>query len=216
MKYIIIGLGTFGTSLGTTLFEQGHEVIGIDAKETIVEEFKDKMTSTVCLNSIVESALVSQPIKEVDAVVVAIGEDWAASIQTVALLKKHGVKRIIGRSLSELHEVVLGGLGVTEIINPEHTAARVIAGHMIDKNVVHSMNLKPDISINEIEIPNLFAGQMVKDIDLKNRFSLDILAIKQGDKVTTDIKDNYNFVKGDHIVVCGSRKQIGKMLDLIK
>ncbi len=230
MKYIIIGLGNFGVSLGTTLFEQGHEVIGIDRREMIVEEFKNVLTSTVCLDSVVEVALKSQPINDVDAVIVAIGEDWAASIQTVALLKKLGVKRIIGRSLSELHEVVLGGLGVTEIINPELTAARVIADHIISKNVVYTFDLTNDVSVNEIEIPSLFVGQTIKDLDLKTRFSLKIFAIKHAEmevgvlakyrqtnwKIITDFDENYQFSSGDHIVICGEKKQISRMLDLIK
>ncbi len=231
MKFIVIGLGNFGISLSTTLYELGHEVIGIDSRDELVQEYKDRLTGTVCLNSTIETALASQPICEVDAVIVAIGEDWAASIQTAALLKKRGVKRIIGRSLADLHEVVLGGLGITEIINPELTAAKVIANHIISKKVIHTLNLTDDISINEIEIPKIFVDQTVKDIDLKMRYDLTLMAVKHGEeqksilpgvpaktvwKVICDVPDDYRFAAGDHIVVSGDKTQMGKMLDLIK
>ncbi len=231
MKYIVIGLGNFGISLSTTLYELGHEVIGIDAREEIVEEYKDRLTGTVCLNSTNETALASQPIADVDAVIVAIGENWAASIQTAALLKKRGVKRIIGRSLADLHEIVLNGLGITEIINPELSAAKVIANHIISEKVIHTLNLTNDTSINEIEIPSIFAGQTIKDIDLPNRFSLTLMAIKHGEetrsivpgvptktqwKVLCNVPDDYRLAKGDHLVVCGTKNQMAKMLDLIK
>ena len=107
MKYIIIGLGNFGLSLGKQLCQQGHEVIGIDSRESITEEYKDILTTTVCLNSTEETALRSQPIQEADAIIVAIGEDWASSVQTTAILKEMGAKRIIGRSLSALHTKIL-------------------------------------------------------------------------------------------------------------
>ena len=124
-----------------------NEVIGIDSRESIVEEYKDKMTGTVCLNSIDEAALRSQSVLEVDAVIVAIGEDWAASIQTTALLKAMGVNRIIGRSLSKLHEMVLKGLGVDEIINPENIAAKEIANTIVSQRVIHTYNVTSSIAI---------------------------------------------------------------------
>lgn len=231
MKFMIIGLGNFGTSLGTALFEMGHEVMGIDLREEIVEEYKDKLTSTVCLNSVNETALATQPINDVDAVIVAIGEDWAASIQTVALLKKLGVKRIVGRSLAELHEVVLNGLGINEIMNPELSAAQVLANHIISPNVVHTFNLTPMVSINEIAVPPLFVGQSIAELDLKTRFDITIMAIKHeeiptfnlpliGSKqkwtVVLDFTDDYRFAKGDHVVICGNKQQVVRMLDVIK
>ena len=119
MKYIIIGLGNFGSSLATTLCSQGHEVIGIDKRENIVQELKDSLTTTMCIDSTEEQALRQLQLFEMDAVVVAIGEDWSASIQTTALLKKIGVKRIIGRSISQLHKTIIEAIGVSEILNPE-------------------------------------------------------------------------------------------------
>ena len=158
MKYIIIGLGNFGTNLGLRLRDLDHEVIGIDTRESIVEEYKDKLTGTVCMNSVDEASLRSQSVLEVDAVIVAIGEDWAASIQTTALLKTMGVKRIIGRSLSKLHEIGLRGLGITEIITPEHTAALEIAYSIVSRNVIHTYNVTSRIAINEAVVPRSFAG----------------------------------------------------------
>lgn len=229
MKFIIIGLGNFGSSLGVTLCERGHEVIGIDERESVVEEFKDKLTGTVCLNSNEEAALRSQPIKEVDAVIVAIGEDWAASIQTTALLKTMGVKRVVGRSLSHLHEIVLKGLGIEEIINPEDSAAQVIADHIISANVQQTFALSNDVLINEISIPQMFVGQTVENIDINKNFGLKLVAVKYLDKGTKlfgsshkvwkaiyDFSKPYTFESGDHIVVCGNKQQMEKLLSLIK
>lgn len=229
MKFIIIGLGNFGSSLGVTLCERGHEVIGIDERETVVEELKDKLTAAVCLNSTEETALRSQPIKEVDAVIVAIGEDWAASIQTTALLKTMGAGRVVGRSLSHLHEIVLKGLGIDEIINPEDSAAQVIADHIISANVQQTFALSNDVLINEISIPQMFVGQSVQNIDINKNFGLKLVAVKYIDKSNKlfavkhkvwkaiyDFEEPYTFAEGDHIVVCGNKQQMEKLLSLIK
>ena len=212
MKYIIIGLGNFGTSLGLRLRDLDHEVIGIDTREQIVEEYKDKLTGTVCMNSVDE----------------AIGEDWAASIQTTALLKTMGVKRIIGRSLSKLHETVLRGLGIDEIINPENTAALEIANTIVSKNVVHTYNITTTISINEVTVPPYFENQTVADIDLAKNFGLTLVAIKYqtsagkmfgGNKGTWQVTrffDDFRFSKGDRIIVYGDNTQMRRLLDLFK
>ena len=228
MKYIIIGLGNFGTSLGLRLCDLGHEVIGIDTRESIVEEFKDKLTGTVCMNSVDEASLRSQSVMEVDAVIVAIGEDWAASIQTTALLQQMHVKRIIGRSLSKLHETVLTGLGIKEIINPEYTAALEIANSIVSRSVVHTYNITSRIAINEITVPNYFANQTVQDIDLAKNFGLTLIAIKyqqatggkmysgnKGSWQVTRYFEDFKFSEGDRIVVYGDNDQMQKLLDLI-
>ncbi|MBQ3635638.1 MAG: TrkA family potassium uptake protein [Bacteroidales bacterium] len=228
MKYIIIGLGNFGTSLGLRLRDLDHEVIGIDTREQIVEEYKDKLTGTVCMNSVDEASLRAQSVLEVDAVIVAIGEDWAASIQTTALLKTMGVKRIIGRSLSKLHETVLRGLGIDEIINPENTAALEIANTIVSKNVVHTYNITTTISINEVTVPPYFENQTVADIDLAKNFGLTLVAIKYqtsagkmfgGNKGTWQVTrffDDFRFSKGDRIIVYGDNTQMRRLLDLFK
>lgn len=231
MNYIIIGLGNFGTSLGMALYNMGHDVMGIDKNQDIVEEYKDKMTQTVCLNSVLKPALASVSVSEADAVIVAIGEDWAASIQTAALLKELKAKRIIGRSLSDLHKMVLGGLGITEIINPELSAAEVLANHIISQSVVHTFNITPEVSIDEIEIPNSIADQSIGELDFERRFGIKIVAIKHGEvqpsivpvvgkehtnwTVLLDFDNTYRFSRGDHMVVCGGKSQIVKMLKVI-
>jgi trk system potassium uptake protein TrkA len=96
MKYIVLGLGHFGRSLAIHLTELGHEVIGADKRINIVEQLKDKITHTVCLDSTDKDAVTSLPLRDTDAVIVAIGEDEGASLMTTALIKQLGVKRIIG------------------------------------------------------------------------------------------------------------------------
>ena len=170
----------------------------------------------------------SQPILDVDAVVVAIGEDWAASIQTTALLKTMGVKRIIGRSLSKLHETVLRGLGIEEIINPENTAAMEIANSIVAQNVVHTYNITSTIAINEIVVPDFFEGQTVADVDLPKNFDVTLIAVKYqttsgkmfgGNKGTWQVTrffDDFHFSKGDRIIVYGDNHQMQKLLNLVK
>src|SRR5690606_22931815 len=119
MKYIILGLGHFGRSLGIHLTELGHEVIGADLNIQIVEQLKDKITHTVCLDTTDREAVSSLPLKDCDAVIVAIGEDEGATLMTTALVKQLGVKRIIGRVVSDLQRTIMEAMQIDEYIMPE-------------------------------------------------------------------------------------------------
>src|SRR5690606_29228973 len=119
MKYIVLGLGHFGRSLAVHLTELGHEVIGVDVKIAIVEQLKEKITHTVCLDSTDKEAVGSLPLKDSHAVIVAIGEEEGASLMTVAVLKQLKVKRIIGRVVSDLQKTVLEAMEIAEYIMPE-------------------------------------------------------------------------------------------------
>lgn len=227
MKYMIIGLGNFGTSLGLQLRDMDHEVIGIDRRAEVVEEYKDKLTGTVCMNAVDEGSLRAQSVNEMDAVIVAIGEDWAASIQTVALLQSMGVTRIIGRSLSPLHADVLKNLGIKEIINPENTAAQEIANTVVSRNVTHTFNLTSTISICEFAVPQEFVGQKVLEVGLEKRFNLTLIAVKyltssakmfsgnKGAEQVTRFFDDLHFKDGDHAIVYGERQQLLKLFEFL-
>ena len=104
MRYLIIGLGIYGENLARDLTDMGHEVIGADIKQSHVEAVKDYISTVYIIDSTEEGALAVLPLSNVDMVIVAIGENFGASIRTVALLKKAGVKHIFARAIDKLHE----------------------------------------------------------------------------------------------------------------
>ncbi len=101
MRYLIIGLGIYGANLATDLTAMGHEVIGADHNSTLVEAVKDKISTAYIIDSTDEAALSVLPLKTVDLVIVAIGENFGASVKTVALLRKLGVDRIYARAVDD-------------------------------------------------------------------------------------------------------------------
>ena len=102
MRYLIIGLGIYGTNLAKDLTNMGHEVIGADHKETAVDAIKDYIATAYIIDSTDEQAIGALPLKNVDLVIVAIGENFGASIKTVALLRKLGVRNIFARAIDDL------------------------------------------------------------------------------------------------------------------
>ena len=107
MKYLIIGLGNYGGVLAEELTALGHEVVGVDQNELHVDRLKDKMAVSFVIDATDEMALQVLPLKTVDVVIVAIGENFGASIRVVSLLRKYQVKHIYARAVDDVHKTVL-------------------------------------------------------------------------------------------------------------
>lgn len=177
MKYVVLGLGNFGRSLAIRLTELGHEAIGVDRSLQKVEQLKDLITHTVCLDCTDKSAVASLPLKDADAVIVAIGEDEASSLLTTALLKQLGIKRIIGRVVSDLQKTVLEAMQIEEYIMPEEDSAERLAMKLDNSGIVDSFKVTDNYSIIEIKVPERYVGKTLLEADLTNRFQVIVLTV---------------------------------------
>ena len=175
MKYIIVGLGVFGSSLAEKLVSQGNEVIGVDTKMHLVNKLKDKITHVACLNVTDASAVETLPLKNTDVVIICIGEDQGANIMATAMFKNLNVKRLIGRSLNPLHENVLQAIGVHEIVRPEEETAERWAKKLTLRGMVDSFELNKNYSIVEVIVPEVLIGKTIEEI---------------GDEILKEIKSN--------------------------
>ena len=177
MKYIIIGLGNFGTALGEKLTEMGHEVIGVDKFLDKIESVKERLSYAVCLDSTDRKAMETLPLADTDVVIVAIGEDEGASLLTTAILKQMKVKRLIGRTLSPVHTTILEAMGVDEIIKPEEEAADRMVKKLTIKGVVDSFFLSDRFNIIEAKVPSRYVGMSIGNVDFRSKYNVVVLTI---------------------------------------
>ena len=225
MKYIIIGLGHFGSSLAQKLMELGNEVIGIDTSMAKVDAFKEKISHTICMDATDEFTVSGLPLKDTDIVLVAIGEDQGANIMATALLKNMEVKRLISRAINPLHEKVLQALGVDEIVNPELETAERWAKKLCITNVVDSFELNDDYSIIEANVPEDYIGKTIREVGFRKQFKLLVLTtIKKVEvksllgktKIETQIQGvasaDSMLEHDDILVIYGSNKDLQKFL----
>jgi len=225
MKYIVLGLGHFGRSLGIHLTELGHEVIGADLKIQIVEQLKDKITHTVCLDTTDREAVSSLPLKDSDAVIIAIGEDEGASLLTTALVKQLGVKRIIGRVVSDLQKTVMEAMQIDECIMPEEEAAERLAMRLDNVDIVDSFKVSDRYSIIETKVPSKYVGMTLRDADLTNRYKVIVLttvtvtdAVAKGKTVHRKeasgiAKSDTLLCENDLLVLFGELSDIKKLIE---
>jgi len=224
MKYIVIGLGNFGSTLAMELTNMGHEVIAIDKNLSKVDAYKNEITHTICLDATDQQALLTLPLKETDIVVVGIGEEFGASVMTTALFKQLNVKRIIGRAISPIHQKVLEAIGIDQIVRPEQEAAERLAKKLEMKGVIDSFELSDDYNIIEATVPARYVGMSIIESNIRNDFKVNVLTILR----PTESKKIWNtsitrqvlgvltpdtrFAADDILVLFGRIKDIEKML----
>ncbi|MEG1650133.1 MAG: NAD-binding protein, partial [Rikenellaceae bacterium] len=172
MKIIIIGLGSYGSVLATELSNLGHQVIGADENEQNIEDVKDKITTSLCLNTTDKMNLALLPITEVDLVVVAIGENFSSSVKTVALLKELKAKQIFARAINQIHKSVLSALGVDKILSPEIESATLTAKIIDFQTVENSFIVDKEHCILKFAVPENIAGIKFKDLELEKIYHI--------------------------------------------
>jgi len=225
MKFIVFGLGHFGKALAIRLTELGHEVIGVDNDMKKVEQFKDKITHTVCLNATDRDAVGSLPLKDANAVIVAIGEDEAASLMTTAVLKQFDIKRILTRAVSDLQKTVLEAMKIDEFIMPEEESAERLAVRLVNLNVVDSFKISENYSIIEAKVPEQYVGKTLAEANFTNEFKVIILTtIKTNEVESKGVKKILKEASGiatsgtkleinDLLVIFGEMENINKLID---
>lgn len=187
MKYLVIGLGIYGANLARDLVAQGHEVIGADASRATVDAIKDYITTAYILDTTEESAIGVLPLRNVDLVIVAIGENFGASVKTVALLKKAGVRNIYARAIDPLHESILQGFNVSRILRPEQKAAADLTHQMALGVNVSTLAITPDVSVVTFSAPDRYIGLRYTDLDFEAHYGLRLIAAARPTPVTSII-----------------------------
>ncbi|HEY8401262.1 MAG TPA: TrkA family potassium uptake protein [Cytophagaceae bacterium] len=226
MRYIIIGLGNFGSTLAIQLTSLGHEVIGVDKDMAKVNSYKDKITHTVALDSGDVYAVSSLPLKDTDAVIVAIGEDFGASVLTTALMKQLKVKRLIGRAINDLHQTVIEAIGVDEVIKPEQDSAERLAIRLNAQGIIDLFPISSTYSMVEVELPERFAGKTVAEVKLRETYNINILTILRNITYTNLIGNKHvkkevvgvvtpstKLMKNDILVLFGKIEDINRLIE---
>lgn len=208
--YVVVGLGRFGHYLSLTLAERGADVVVIDKDANAVEAIKDRVFQAVIGDGTSRNVLENLGVANAEAVVVALGPKMEESLLTVHNLKEIGVKRIVAKANSDAHGKILEALGADEIVFAEkETAVRV--GHRLgNRNLLDFLPLNDRYSIREIVVPEHFIGKSLRELDLRSRFEVNVIAIKRMEEILFPGGESL-LNSNDHLVVLGSEKALNRL-----
>lgn len=214
-RVMIIGLGIFGFNLSKELFDNGFEVLAMDKNQDVVNRIQDYCTKAVVADGREKGALESLGIQPDDMVVISFGEDLAASTLVTLHLKELGVKEIIVKVPNEDHQRILEKVGATRVIIPEREMASRIARSLISPNVLDYLPISPDYTICEVAPPAGFLGKSIADLRLREKFHIEVIAIRDvlSDKILLVPRADFVVKDSDVLIVLGKEEDIKKSTD---
>lgn len=178
-RVAVIGLGRFGMNLAQQLGQNRVEVIAIDRNHRLVDDVKDDVTLAVCLDSTDDSALISHELHQCDVCVVAIGENFEASLLTATALKRLGAPCVIVRAQTASHAEIFRRLGADEVIQPETESGRQLARRLANPRLEDIIELSDGYSLIEIRAPKAFHGKTLEQLALRSKYRVNLVAIKR-------------------------------------
>jgi len=210
-NYAVIGLGSFGCSVARTLISLGYEVLGIDASEKIVKELSHSLTHIISADTRDEEVLKRLDIQDFDGVVVAIGQDVEANILTSMILKQLGVKRIIVKASSGVHGEVLRKIGVDKVVYPEIETGEKVAKNLVGAAFFDYIELSPNFSIVQVLAPRKFVEKTLRNLDLRAKFGIYVMAIKKGEEIVIAPDADTKIEENDLLVVLGEKENVNRI-----
>jgi len=213
MKFAVIGLGSFGSNVAKTLYENGHEVIAIDEDKEKIGAAKNFVTHAIHMEAADKENLQAIGITDMDVVVMSLGPEMEASILTVLYLHELGVNRIVAKALSEDHAKILEAVGATEVIYPEKDIAIRTALKLSNPNILEYLPLYAGFGIQEIAPPEKFIGKSLKELDLRNKFDIQVIAVREliPEKITFIPKSDFVIKDSDILIIMGEEEQLAKL-----
>jgi len=207
----VIGLGRFGYHVARTLAQGGAEVIACDVDEEKVREVSEYVSLAYVLDATDAKALKESGIANVDTAVVSIGENIEASILIVVQLKELGVKEVVAKAITPLHGKVLEKLGVDRVVYPDKEMAIRVAHSLLVGEFIEEMPIGEKHSLFELKAFDFMLGKTLRELDVRRRFGVSVLAIKRGENLIVNPVGDEKVLPGDILVVLGTTEQLSSM-----
>lgn len=224
----MIGVGRYGHQIAYKLSSQGAQVFAFDVDEGKIEDIKDSVALAIALDSTDKKALEANRIGEMDAAIIAIGENFEATVLTALNLIDLEVPRVIARASGENQIRILEKIGITEVLSPESEVAGIIAERLINPSITAFLRLPDEYEIAEIKCPRGIANRTLEDIGLRNKYGLTLITLKRayemkesddGEVETEEhimgvVKSETVIYESDTLVVFGTIQNVKRFIDI--
>ena len=204
----IIGLGRFGGTLAKQVAALGHEVVGIDIEETLVQKLAPYLTHSIVGDFSDEDTIRQLNLQELDVVVIAIGDNLKAKLLSAMVLKELHTPYIVAKASTTMESKLLERVGADLIIFPEMDMAERVAQMLTRENIVDYFQLSQDIGLVEMGIPQFMVGHTLVELDIRKHYNVNIVAVKRDKNVIAPPNPNNPLQDDDMLIVIGRNEDI--------
>ncbi|MBA3394790.1 MAG: TrkA family potassium uptake protein [Deltaproteobacteria bacterium] len=208
-RFVIVGLGSFGSILARRLYELGHEVVGIDSNAGLVDAHGPFLTRALVGDASRRDVLDEAGADGSDAAVVAIGENLGSSVLALLALRDLGIKSIYVKVLSDDHARIAEALGATDMVFPERQAAMNLASRLTSGKLLHYTAYSEMFGIQEMAVPNAWAGKTLDELKLPEQHGIQIVAVHDILRDTIGVPHpTHKLTPSDTLLVAGAPAQL--------
>lgn len=214
--FLVVGLGRFGTALASELCVLGNEVLAIDCREELVQAVAARVTHAVTADARDQEVLRELAVRNFDCAIVAVGNDIGTSALITLNLKELGVEKVIAKASSHTHRKVLEKIGADRVVFPEHEMGNKLAHALSSSNVLNFIELSEEASIVEVPAPQSWVGKTLGELDVRNAYGVNVIALRRGpkQKLTIAPGGNMPLEATDVVVVLGLDKNVNRVQNL--
>lgn len=211
-RYVIVGLGNFGSSVAESLYALGHEVAAIDTREEAVDRISSVVTVAAVGDGKDLRVLERIGAREADAGVVSTGDDITASILTTLALKDLGVREVYVKVISRDHARVMEKLGVTETVFPERESAIRLGTRISNRSILNYIQLGEGFSVQEMAVPDGWVGRSLRQLELPRRYRVSVIAVHDVlmDQMIAAPDPDAPLKDSDTLLLAGRDEDLGK------
>lgn len=204
-SFLIIGLGSFGRHLTYKLIEHGNEVMVLDIDEERVADIAPVATASYVGDCQDEQVLASLGVQNFDVCFVCVRDDLQSSLEATATLKELGAKCVVARADREKQIKFLRKIGADYVIHTEMDMAHRAAIRFSVEHVFDYFEMTPRFAVFEMEPLEKWIGKTVAEVDVRRRYNVNILGVKNGDEIEPLLDPGYRFVADSHLVIAGDK-----------
>lgn len=207
---LLIGIGRFGNHIALQLNKLGHEVMAVDSNEERINSVLPFVTNAQIGDSTNADFLKSLGIGNYDVCIVTIGGDFQNSLETTSLLKELGAKKVISRAERDVQEKFLLRNGADEVVYPEKQIAKWAAIRYTADHIRDYIEIDDSHAIFEVEAPKQWIGKTIGDIDIRRKYNINVLAVKQNGNIDMAISSDTTLSENVTLMVLGEYKELQK------
>lgn len=186
-SYAILGLGRYGMAVAKELVENGADVLAVDHNEELVNDAISELPVCRCADITDPEVIKQLGISNIDVVIIAVSGSLETSVMATTLCKEAGVKNVIVKCSNEMHAKILSRIGADKVVLPERESGIRLAKNLLSSGFIDILDLTNNVSLVEIDVKPEWVGKSLIDLNLRKKYSINVIAIQQKNDVTTDI-----------------------------
>lgn len=211
---LLIGLGRFGRHIAAELYNLGHEIMAVDKNEERVNDILPLVTNAQIGDSTNYEFIKSLGINNYDICIVAIGDNFQSSLETTALVKDLGARFVVARANRDVHAKFLLRNGADEVVYPEKQIAKWAAIRYSSNHILDYIELEDGHAMVEVSVPKSWLGKSIGQIDIRKKYDLNIIAVKQNGKMSVSITPDTVLTQDKSLFVLGEQRKLQKLFQM--